>query len=85
MVIELLSDSWTMRVMHALLEGQKRFSELERELAGISTRTLTNKLRNLEAAGLAAKTTTGAYAATAKGKGLRGIERAMRHYSEKFL
>lgn len=84
-VIELLSDTWTMRIMCSLLEGSKRFSELERELSGISTRTLTNKLRILEQAGLAEKAQTGTYVTTPKGKGLRGIQRAMRRYSEQFL
>jgi DNA-binding HxlR family transcriptional regulator len=44
----LLSDTWTMLIMHALQTGPKGFCEMERELAGISTRTLTSKLKKLE-------------------------------------
>ena len=82
---KLLSDTWTMLVMHELMSGTKRFCELARALIGISTRTLTLKLKKLEEDGLVLKTDEGAYVATPKGKGLRIIENAMRKYSERFL
>lgn len=84
-VAELLSDSWTMRIMHALLTGPKRFCELERELPGISTRTLTNKLKRLSEEKLACKGEDGYYEATERGKGLRLIESAMRKYEKQYL
>ena len=82
---ELLSDTWTMLIMHFLIEGPKRFCELERALEGISTRTLTIKLKKLVAENMAEKMTDGTYAATAKGKGLRAVENAMRKYQEQYL
>ena len=84
-VAKLLSDTWTMLVMHALLSGPKRFCELERDLPGISTRTLTLKLKKLVEEGLVAKTSTGAYSATERGRGIRLIENAMKRYEEKYL
>lgn len=84
-VAKLLSDTWTMLVMHALLSGPKRFCELERELPGISTRTLTLKLGKLTEEGLVAKTSTGSYSATERGRGLKLIENAMKKYEEKYL
>lgn len=81
----LLSDTWTMLIMHALLSGPKRFCEIERELDGISTRTLTNKLKKLEEEGLLLKNETGYYEATKQGKGLRIIENAMRKYDSAYL
>jgi DNA-binding HxlR family transcriptional regulator len=84
-VARLLSDAWTMLVMHSLLEGPRRFCELERALPGISTRTLTLKLKKLQEEGLAEKTAGGLYAATRKGKGLKLIEDAMRRYRERYL
>lgn len=81
----LLSDVWTMLVMHDLQTGPKRFCELERSLEGISTRTLTNKLRKLEEDKMIEKTKEGSYQATEKGKGLKAIETAMRKYGEKYL
>ncbi len=83
--VELLSDSWTMFIMRALTEGPKRFTELEHWLQGISTRTLTLKLKDLKAKGLLAKSEDGIYSATEKGKGLKIIEQAMQRYSEKYL
>ena len=41
-----------MLVIHHLLDGIKRFGELHRALPGISHRTLTKQLRELEAARL---------------------------------
>jgi DNA-binding HxlR family transcriptional regulator len=84
-VATLLSDTWTMLVMHALTDGTKRFCELEAALPGISTRTLTLKLQKLTEEGMIEKTSEGAYAATEKGAGLKIIERAMRKYSETYL
>lgn len=84
-VAKLLSDVWTMLIMHALQTGPKRFCELERELEGISTRTLTNKLKKLEEDGLVIKNSEGAYEATSRGKGLKLIENAMRKYEKEYL
>ena|ERR1700722_6675436 len=86
---ELLSDTWTILIIHALLEKSKGFCELERELVGISTRTLTLKLKKLETEKMIKKSKDGRkdglYEATAKAKGLKSVERAMRAYGEKFL
>lgn len=84
-VAHLLSDTWTMLIMHELTTGPKRFCELEASLVGISTRTLTLKLQRLTEEGMARKTATGAYSATDKGGGLKIIEKAMKKYSEQFL
>jgi DNA-binding HxlR family transcriptional regulator len=82
---ELLSDTWTMLIMRALTESPKRFSELKDWLGEISTRTLTLKLKRLQAEGLIIKTDTLVYTATKKGLGLKIIERAMIKYSERYL
>lgn len=83
-VATLLSDTWTMLIMHALTEGPKRFCELEIALPGISTRTLTLKLQKLSAEGLIEKKEN-LYQATKKGAGLKIIEKAMKKYSEMYL
>lgn len=84
-VAKLLSDTWTMLIMHALLTGPKRFCDLERDLSGISTRTLTLKLKKLSGEGLVEKLPSGSYAATERGRGLRLIENAMKRYEQKYL
>jgi DNA-binding HxlR family transcriptional regulator len=47
-VASLLSDPWTMLIIRDLLKKGMRFSDLERSLTGISSRTLTSKIKNLE-------------------------------------
>ncbi len=84
-VAVLLSDSWTMLIMHFLIEGKKRFCELEKLLSGISTRTLTLKLNKLIEDGMIVKNEDGSYIATKKGKGLKVIEDSMRKYEKKYL
>lgn len=81
----ILSDTWTMLIMHNLLSGPRRFCELERELPGISTRTLTLKLKKLENERMVRKHKDGKYSATKKGAGLQTVEKAMRQYGEKYL
>lgn len=81
----LLSDTWTMLIIRDLLECPARFCDLERSLKGISTRTLTLKLKKLESEGLVRKRADGSYAVTPRGKGLRTVEAAMRRYGEKYL
>jgi DNA-binding HxlR family transcriptional regulator len=83
--VTLLSDAWTMLVMRALTESPKRFCELERWLDGISTRTLTLKLKKLQAEGMLKKSNDGIYSATKKGMGLQIIEQAMITYSKLYL
>lgn len=81
----LLSDTWTMLVAHVLMDGSKGFCELERGLEGISTRTLTLKLKTLEEERIVKKNKEGCYELTEKGKGLRLVESAMKRYGEKYL
>ncbi len=84
-VATLLSDTWTMLIMHFLIEGPKRFCDLEKSLTGISTRTLTLKLKKLLEDKMIIKTKNGSYSATNKGKGLKLIEDSMRKYEKKYM
>ena len=81
----LLSDVHTMLITREILAGPKRFCELERALSGISTRTLSAKLKKMEYDEILKKTKQGTYAATKKGEALRIVERAMRRYGEMYL
>ena len=83
--VTLLSDAWTMLIMRALTESPKRFSELEIWLDGISTRTLTLKLKRLQTEGMLKKSKDGIYSPTKKGMGLQIIEHAMIKYSKLYL
>lgn len=50
--VAVLDGRWTVLVVRDLLGGTRRFSELKRSLAGVSPKTLTDRLRHLEEAGL---------------------------------
>jgi DNA-binding HxlR family transcriptional regulator len=81
----LLSDTWTMLIMHYLIESPKRFCDLEKALSGISTRTLTLKLKKLHSNQMLDKNKEGYYVATEKGRGLRLIENSMKRYQARYL
>ena len=51
-LLSILASPWTLLLLHRLhMEGPKRFGELRRRLGAISTKTLTERLRLLEAEG----------------------------------
>ena len=52
-IIEVISKKWALLVIAVIgNRGKIRFSEIMKELPGISPKTLTERLRELEAAGL---------------------------------
>jgi DNA-binding HxlR family transcriptional regulator len=51
-LLGILSSPWTLLLLHRLhVDGPTRFGELRRRLGRISTKTLTERLRMLEAEG----------------------------------
>ena len=85
-VAELLSDSWTMLIIRDLLVSPMRFCELETSLDGISTRTLTLKLKKLIAEKVIDKDDASHYySITKQGKKLAEVIEAMRGYGKKWL
>lgn len=55
-VLNRVGDKWSVQVIALLGGGPSRFSELRREIEGISQRMLTLTLRNLERDGLVSRT-----------------------------
>ncbi|WP_265530499.1 winged helix-turn-helix transcriptional regulator [Sphingomicrobium marinum] len=51
-VLNRVGDKWSMLIVMVLSTGSRRFSELKREIDGISQRMLTRSLRGLERDGL---------------------------------
>jgi len=43
-----IGGKWKLRIIIVLLEGNKRFNELQRTVEGISARVLSNELKELE-------------------------------------
>lgn len=46
--IRIISGKWTTAILYHLTTGKKRFGELQKIMKGISSKTLTDRLRMLE-------------------------------------
>lgn len=81
--LEVLDSKWTALLLRDLLLGTRRFGELRRSLAGISPKTLTDRLRGLEEQGIVQRTIYPEvpprveYALTDYGQTLRPVLEAM--------
>jgi DNA-binding HxlR family transcriptional regulator len=53
--LSVLGNKWSALILRDLVSGSKRFSELQRSLHGISPRTLSQRLDDLEALGIVTK------------------------------
>src|ERR671937_260925 len=88
---EIISGKWTLLIIRDLAEGRSRFCELERSLEGISPRTLSLRLRALEAEGIIERRTYPEvpprveYALTDKGSALVPMIEHMRRYGRQWL
>lgn len=87
----IIGDTFTLLIIRDLLNGSKRFGEIETSLAGVSSRTVTNKLKFLEEKGLvkrvefSEKPPRVEYSLTPNGRSLSTIIDSMRNYGTKFL
>ena len=88
---EIISGKWTLLIIRDLTTGTKRFSELERSLAGISPKTLSERLSALEREGVLHRRTYAEvppkveYSLTQKGQALAEVIDAMRTYGNRWL
>jgi DNA-binding HxlR family transcriptional regulator len=57
-VLARIAGKWTIFIVGALSKGPRRFSDLRREVAGISQKMLTVTLRDLEKDGFVTRTVT---------------------------
>jgi len=87
----IIGAKWTALLVHDLSEGPRRFSELEHSCAGISPRTLSERLRALEDDGLVDRRSYAEspprveYELTEKGEALLPIIREMREFGHQYL
>jgi DNA-binding HxlR family transcriptional regulator len=88
---EIIGAKWTALLVHDLSEGPRRFSQLEHSCAGISPRTLSERLRVLEDEGLVERRSYPEspprveYELTTKGAALLPIIDAMREFGHDWL
>lgn len=90
-VLDRIGDKWTALIL-GLLDGQTlRFSELRRNIGGISQKMLTQTLRNLERDGLVSRTVYAEvpprveYTLTPLGETLAGPLAAIRDWAENHI
>ena len=83
MTAELLCTRWTMLVLRELMAGSTRFNDLRRGVPKMSPTLLSQRLKELEAAGVikrnpaASEKSNFEYQLTPAGKDLRGVVEAM--------
>jgi DNA-binding HxlR family transcriptional regulator len=88
---ELIGNKWTPLILRDLALGQKRFSQLERSLVGISPKTLSERLKRLEEANVLTRQCFAEvpprveYALTAKGTALLPVIETMREFGRAWL
>ncbi|TDE54611.1 transcriptional regulator [Nonomuraea mesophila] len=82
-VLDRVGDKWSMRIVAALASGPMRYTDLQRQIPGISQRMLTHTLRQLTEDGLLSRTAYAEvpprveYALTPLGGGLYEIVKHM--------
>jgi DNA-binding HxlR family transcriptional regulator len=87
----IIGSKWTLLIIRDLATGPRRFGELQRGLPGISPRTLSDRLRSLEAWGLVRRQTFAEvpprveYSLTDKGAALLSLVNLMRDYGTQWL
>lgn len=57
-LLDRISDKWVSLALNALADGPRRYSDLNRTIAGVSQKMLTQTLRALERDGLLTRTVT---------------------------
>lgn len=86
--LKVMSGKWTMLILRTLCDGTKRFGELQRELSGISPKTLSVRLTQLEKEGIITKHVFAEvplhveYSLTKKGSHLKDIFRQLTEWGE---
>jgi DNA-binding HxlR family transcriptional regulator len=86
--LSVVGDKWTFLIIRDLLKGTKRFGELSKSLDGISPRTLTQRLRELETNCIIKRKIHPEvpprveYKLTKRGEALAGILKQMEEWSE---
>lgn len=88
---DLISNKWSPLILRDLAEGDRRFSQLERSLAGISPKTLSERLKKLEQADVLSRTCFPEvpprveYSLTEKGHALLPVIDTMRDFGATWL
>ncbi|WP_145331261.1 helix-turn-helix domain-containing protein [Paenibacillus xylanexedens] len=89
-ITDIFSSKWSFVIMGELYSKPKRFNELRRN-TGISTKSLSDALKSLEANGIVTRTVLTAspvtveYSLTEKGRDFEGVFVSMNKWGDKWL
>ncbi|HEY8448876.1 MAG TPA: helix-turn-helix domain-containing protein [Bacillota bacterium] len=87
---ELLGKKWTGLILRVLLDGPKRFAEFKEQLPEVSDRILSERLKELEEAGVVERRVHNTrpvliqYALTPKGRDARRVVEAIQAWAERW-
>ena len=83
-----VGDRWSLLIVDALLDGPRRYNELQEQVAGIATNVLAQRLRHLEAQRIvlavpySRRPARFAYELTAAGRSLAGALRLLAEWGQ---
>ncbi|MFD0362080.1 winged helix-turn-helix transcriptional regulator [Nocardia sp. GCM10030253] len=87
-LLDRISDKWVSLVLIALADGPRRYAEINRVIAGVSPKMLTQTLRTLERDGLVERRITAEvpvrvdYELTALGRSLQPVMSVIKAWAE---
>ncbi|MBU3060379.1 helix-turn-helix transcriptional regulator [Nocardia sp. NEAU-G5] len=90
-LLDRISDKWVSLAVNALADGPQRHSDLQRRLASVSQKMLTQTLRNLERDGLITRTVQSSvpprvdYELTPLGRSLLPLMQAIKTWAEQHM
>ncbi|MDZ4767255.1 MAG: helix-turn-helix domain-containing protein [Chloroflexota bacterium] len=90
-VLALVSDKWTIQIIHAVFDGAHRYGELRRAIPTITRKMLAQRLRELERNGILSRhdyeemPPRVEYALTPTGESLSAEIAALCHWSKHYL
>ena len=87
----LLNGKWTLHILRELMDGHKRFNEINRALGAVSSRTVCDRLRTLEEQGLLTREIKHTippwveYTLTEKGQALNAVIDSLSSWAERYM
>jgi len=88
---ELLGKKWTGLIIRVLLGGPKRFKDIKEQIPEMSDKMLTDRMKELEAAGILTRTVYPEmpvrieYELTEKGHQLEEVIQSIQHWGETWM
>ena len=88
---ELLGKKWTGLIIRVLLGGPKRFKDIKEQIPEMSDKMLTDRMKELEAAGILTRTVYPEmpvrieYELTEKGHQLEEVIQSIQHWGEAWM